>query len=382
LFYGNWFQKPIKPETMKSSKLPFLLCCLLLLPIHLAFSQVQLYVCDAGNFNNPPWQILKFDANGNNGEVFIDENLAWPQDIVFFPSQEVVIISNLNTGTITRYNALTGAYLNDFATGIGGPTRMKIGADGLLYVLQWTGNGNVLRYELDGTFVDEFTSVGVTQSIGLDWDSVGNLYVSSYGDGTVRKFDSSGNDLGLYVDTELSGPTNIYFDENDNLFVLDWNAGNVEQFDAAGTYVGTFIDGLSQPEGIDFLPNGDILIGNGGNGSVKRFDSSGNFIEDLVAPGAAGLLQPNAVVLQDPTLGVTEQEKATFFVTPSIGTEFHISEHAARLFETIGIYDTNGKLITTISPEMTSTWDASHLSEGIYFLKAENTTQRVIVKKN
>lgn len=381
MFYGNWFQKPIKPETMKNSKLPFLLCCLLLLPLHLAFSQVQLYVCDAGNFNNPPWQILKFDANGENGEVFIDENLAWPQDIVF-TGLGAVIISNLNTGTITRYNAATGEYLGDFAMGIGGPTRMKIGADGLLYVLQWTGNGNVLRYELDGTFVDEFTSVGVTQSIGLDWDSAGNLYVSSYSGGTVRKYDSSGNDLGLFVDAELSGPTNIYFDENDNLFVLDWNAGNVEQFDPAGNYVGTFIDGLSQPEGIDFLPNGDILIGDGGTSSVKHFDSSGNFIEDLVASGASGLLQPNAVILQDPALGVPEQEKTTFFVTPSIGTAFFISKDAARLFETIRIYDTQGKLITTISTDETPHWDASQLAEGIYFLKAESTTQRVIVKKH
>ncbi len=70
---------------------------------------------------------------------------------------------------------------------------MKIGADSLLYVLQWSGNGKVRRYELDGTFVDDFTSVGVTQSIGIDWDNDGNLYVSSYGGDNVRKFDTNGN---------------------------------------------------------------------------------------------------------------------------------------------------------------------------------------------
>ena len=40
------------------------------------------------------------------------------------------------------------------------------------------GNGKVKRYELDGTFVDDFTSVGVSQSIGIDWDSNGNWAMS------------------------------------------------------------------------------------------------------------------------------------------------------------------------------------------------------------
>lgn len=103
----------------------------------------------------------------------------------------------MNTGSITKYNSTTGDYIENFATGIAGPTRMKIGTDSLLYVLQWSGNGKVKRYQLDGTFVDEFTSVGVPQSIGIDWDNNGNLYVSSYSGDNVRKFDANGNDLGL-----------------------------------------------------------------------------------------------------------------------------------------------------------------------------------------
>ena len=45
----------------------------------------------------------------------------------------ITLISNLNSGRITRHDAATGAYLDDFATGLAGPTRMKIGADGLIY---------------------------------------------------------------------------------------------------------------------------------------------------------------------------------------------------------------------------------------------------------
>ena len=44
-------------------------------------------------------------------------------------------------------NLTMGVYIEDFATGIGGPTRMKIGADSLLYVLQWgeTEKSNVMN---------------------------------------------------------------------------------------------------------------------------------------------------------------------------------------------------------------------------------------------
>ena len=259
---------------------------------------LEIYVSDAGNFSNPPWKILKFDENGENPEMFIDTVLAWPQDIVFLEDQQVVLISNLNSGRITKYNSSTGDYIGNFATGIAGPTRMKIGEDSLLYVLQWSGNGKVRRYQLDGTYVGEFTSVGVPQSIGLDWDSNGNLYVSSYSGDNIRKFDPSGNDLGLFVTSNLLGPTNIWFDDNGDLLVSDYDGTAVKRFNSSGVFQNNFATGLSQSEGVDFFSNGNILIGNGATHSVKMFDSNGVYIEDFIPSGSGGLMTPNAVVIR------------------------------------------------------------------------------------
>ena len=271
---------------------------ILLLATNTFGQDIEIYVSDAGNFASPPWKILKFDENGENPEIFIDTVLAWPQDIVFLEDQQVVLISNLNSGRITKYNSSTGDYIGNFATGIAGPTRMKIGADSLLYVLQWSGNGKVWRYQLDGTFVDEFTSLGVAQSIGIDWDSEGNLYVSSYSGDNVRKFDTNGNDLGLFVTSNLSGPTNIWFDANGDLLVSDYDGTAVKRFDSTGSYVNNFITGLGGSEGVDFFSNGNILIGNGVTHSVKMFDSNGVYIEDFIPNGSGGLMTPNAVVIR------------------------------------------------------------------------------------
>lgn len=263
--------------------------------------ETHIYVSDAGNFESPPWQILKYDEDGENPEVFITEKLAWPQDIVFLEADNTVLVSNLNSRNIERYDADTGSWIDTFASVLAGPTRMKIGKDDLLYVLQWMGTPKVKRYQLDGTFVDNFTSDGLSQSIGLDWDSDGNLYVSSFGGKLARVYDADGMDQGNFVSNNLAGPTNIWFDSNGDLLVSDWSGGAVRRFSPEGAYLGDFIGGLSQPEGQDYLPNGNLLIGNGGTGAVKMYTKDGTFIKDLVASGAGGLIQPNAVVVRTPS---------------------------------------------------------------------------------
>ncbi len=259
-----------------------------------------IYVSDAAQFATGPWKIVRYDENGQNAMTFIDDDLAWPQDILFLEDQGQVLISNLSSNKINRYDASTGNLIGSFATGISGPTRMKIGADNLLYVLQWEGNGLVRRYQLDGTFVDQFTSVGVSRSIGLDWDSDGNLYVSSFEDASIRKFDANGDDLGLFISSGIQGPTNIWFDANGNLLVNDWTGNKVVRFDSDGNFIGDVVtSGLNQPEGVDFFPNGDFLIGSGGTSEVKLYDRSGTFIKNLVSAGEGGLVRPNAVRIRE-----------------------------------------------------------------------------------
>ncbi len=354
----------------------------------ISFSQTtEIYVSDANNFN-PPWKILKYDENGENPETFIDTLLAWPQDIVFLEAQQVVLISNLNSGRITKYNSSTGEYIGDFATGISGPTRMKIGKDSLLYVLQWTGsNPPVRRYQLDGTFVDEFTSVGVPQSIGIDWDSSGNLYVSSYNGKNVRKFDQNGNDLGLFVNSNLVGPTNIWFDDNGDLLVSDYNGTAVKRFDPDGNYLSDFITGIHFSEGVDFFPNGNILIGNGATHSVKMFDSNGNYIEDFIPSGSGGLVTPNAIVIRETaTLSVDDNENASL-------DNFQLEQNYPNPFNpttviryrlpitsdvTIKVFNILGKEITTLvndelaAGEHEVEFDATGLPSGIYFYQLKS----------
>jgi hypothetical protein len=316
---------------------------------------VDIYVSDAGNFDRPPWKILRYDGNGDNPEVFINQQLAWPQDILFLENQGVVLISNLNSGRITRYNARTGAVLEDFATGIGGPTRMKIGRDGLIYVLQWTGDGRVLRFRQDGAALGAFTSVGVPQSIGLDWDAQGNLYVSSYSQGLVRRFDANGADLGVFIGSNLAGPTNIWFDATSDLLVSDYDGGSIKRFSSSGAFEGVFIGGLGQSEGIGSLPNGNLLVGNGATGAVKMYQPNGTFIRDLVSSGAGGLIRPNAVVVR--AKEVAGNHTALWWNPNESGWGINVVHQGNTLFATLFTYDASGNplwLVMTNGDKQTS----------------------------
>ncbi|MBK9016773.1 MAG: T9SS type A sorting domain-containing protein [Saprospiraceae bacterium] len=354
-------------------------CCI----TSLSAQSFDIYISDAGNFNLPPWQILKFDQNGENGQVFISEHLSWPQDIFFVESENTVLVTNLNTGTISKFHATTGEFIEEFATNIGGPTRMELGPDSLLYVLQWVGNGKVRRYKLDGSFMDEFTATGVGTSIGLDWDAVGNLYVSSYNGKYVRKFSPTGADLGNFISTNLAGPTNIWFADNGDLMVVDYNGSAVKRFDSNGNFMGVFITGLPQGEGVDFMPNGDIVIGSGGTSSVRVYDASGAFVNDLVPAGTLGLLTPNAVVFR-PTAPSDAPEVAQDFnfVTPSIGNQFRVSNpqvFGAAL--TCEVFDTSGMFVGKINFADNATWDASNLGNGVYFIAAKLADGRMVRQK-
>jgi WD40 repeat protein len=354
-----------------------------------AFSQnFDVYVSDAGNFNLPPWQILKFDQNGENGEVFISDHLAWPQDIVFIEDQNLVLVSNLNTNVISKFDASTGEYLGEFATGIAGPTRMEIRPDSLLYVLQWTGNGKVKRYHLDGSFVDDFTATGVGNSIGLDWDAEGNLYVSSYNGKYVRKFSPTGADLGNFISTNLAGPTNIWFADNGDLLVNDWNAGAIKRFGSDGSFIGVFATGVPQVEGVDFFPNGDIAVGCGGAGTVKVFSPEGVFVKDLFPPGTLNAMTPNAVVFRDKAASpAKETVQEVNFVQPTLGVRFQISNPSmGKRPEFYEVFDSTGALVERINYTEAAVWEASAVGNGIYYITAKlrNGTvarQKVVVQK-
>jgi len=381
-----------KTLIMKNLKLLFG-CLVLTIFTNLSDGQdYYIYVSDAGGFNVPPWQVLRYNLDGSNPVVLVDNEfftsngIGWPQDILYLESENAILISCLVGNRITKHNAANGAYIEDFATVSGGPTRMKYGPDGKIYVLQWSNTINkVLRFETDGTPLGEYTDTGIPSSIGLDWDDAGNLYVSSYGGSKVHQFDASGNYVGEFINTNLAGPTNVHRESDGNYLVLNWNAGNVQRFDMNGMHLETFTTAVAQPEGIAEHPlNNNYLIGNGANGSVDQFQPDGTFVESTIPSGSGGLVQPNAVVVVDASLSIEEFSNKKVLVTPTMGTLFKLNELENTALDSLEVFNAVGQKVATLDINA-NFWNAQFLDEGLYFLVGSSNKgtyiQKIVIKK-
>lgn len=232
--------------------------------------------------------------------------LSRTQDILFHPDGRVLVTGVDNTD-IKTYDA-SGNYLGSFNSDyslLGGPTKMVLGFDSLIYVSQWGLNNNeVVRFNLDGTFHSEFTNDGNPRGLGIVFDKKNRLLIAQFADGNngiVKRYDSQGNLIDTIINSSvLQGPTHLFIMENMDILVQDWSVGAIRQFDSLGTYKGIWANGLGQPEGIVQLPDKSFLLGDWSSDVIRQVDSAGSNI-GIWASGN-GLNDPNAVVLKEVTL--------------------------------------------------------------------------------
>ena len=360
---------------------------LLISSIFQIISQKYIYISDAGNFQNGPYQIMRFKENETAGEIFIKNSLSWPQDILFLPNKNQVLISNLSANSIEAYNAKTGEHINRFASGIEGPTRMRISKEGFIYVLQWFGDGKVKKFDINGNFVGEATQTGVPRSIGFDWDNTGDLYISSFNGKFVERFDKDGKSKGKFIGSGLFGPTNIQFNAEGQLIVLDYNSGRVLLFAPNGVFIKTLINGLPQCEGIQIQSDGNIIISY--VLGVKMYDKNGVFKKTLVESGSNNLLNPNAVLCSEiiPSNTVESPDKIFIDFLQAVGeNKYIVSPKVDKQFSIVNVFNNNGVLVKTHDFIHSECLDLSGLIGGIYVahtIMSNNiqVTQKLVILK-
>lgn len=336
--------------------------------------------------------VTRFDEAGNYLDDFISSGsggLSFTEDILFHPDGSV-LVTGLGNAYIKRYDGHTGAYIGNFSSGysLDLPSKMTMGSDSLIYVTQWgTVRNKVVRFNLSGNFVDEFTSIGAPKGLGHTWDEHKNFYISLFGatggEGTVHKFDSSGNDLGTFINTTiLDGPTDIWFDTNGDMLVEDWNAGKILRFDSTGAYVNTFVTGMTNPEGIAFLPDGSMLVCDWAEDAVHLIDSNGIRLGYFCS---SHLIDPNAVkVRASVTASVPGVASEAKFTSPNIGEVFTFSlPPAIATSATIRILNMNGQVVEEIARAQNTTWNANHFPKGMYIVavtaNGNNFYEKIVV---
>jgi DNA-binding beta-propeller fold protein YncE len=248
------------------------------------------------------------------------------------PSGSYLLVSSYKTDNVLRYDADTGAFVDEFlphrSGGLNQPWGVVIGPhDHNVYVStgHFKGEGQikaVLSYDGDtGAFLDEVVQTGqMNEPHAVTFGPDGNLYV---GDrvapdrGRIARFDGT---TGAYLDDfvpVLSGglahPLTHVFGPNGrgglDLYVSNGGGGILRYDGTTGAFVGTFVPGgsggLNTPLGMVFGPDGNLYVAEpaffGGTPAVLRFQgptgpTPGAFLDAFVPADRGGLLQPFGVL--------------------------------------------------------------------------------------
>jgi DNA-binding beta-propeller fold protein YncE len=359
---------------------------ILLLYSMIGFAQesFEIYVNSRGTHS-----VKKYDETGNYLEDFIPAGsggLSNPEDILFHPDGSV-LITGFSNQFIKRFDGITGNYLGNFSTGynLAGPSKMSIGPDSLIYVTQWGESQNkVVRFGLDGEFIDEFTSIGAPKGLGHAWDEDKNFYIALFGtggSGTIHKFDSLGNDLGTFINSSvLQGPTSIWRNVIGEWLIEDWLTGKVLRYSSTGEYIGDFVSGMTNPEGIVILPDGRMLIGDWGEDAVHLVNWDGSLMGYFCSGN--GLVDPNSIKLRTVfNTGLPENIHVNMEIGQLKGNRFHIQlSGLSNKFNQITVINSAGVIIEKLEMSAQVIWDAHDYPDGVYIIVYENSTRRISKK--
>jgi len=268
------------------------------------------YVCDN--------RILKYD--GMTGEligIFTSADSFWPldgpQNLILGP-EGYVYVANSGSDDVQRYDAITGDFVDVFASGGGLDDcgDLTFGPDGNLYVTGFHSR-NVLRYNgTTGAFLDEFISLGsggLYEPTAIAFGPDNNAYVASTSSEILRYDGTTGNFIDEFVPKGYGGLTHpgaMIFGPDGHIYICSMYAGEVLRYDGAtGAFLGIFIPAVSL-HGDDLFPT-ELIFGPGGDlyvcyyrhatsmnwGHILRYDgTTGAFINQF----ASGMHHPTGIL--------------------------------------------------------------------------------------
>ena len=270
------------------------------------------------------------------------------------PAQEYLLVTDYDHGSVLRYDAATGAFVDEFVArnsgGLNQPQFLVFGPhDDNLYVgsSHFSGPGRfigVLRYDgTTGALIDEFAESGppsencqyasadpsghcglLTSVHGVIFGPDGNLYVGDWSGGepddeflgvdTILRFDGiTGEFIDEFVTTNSGGlkhPFGMVFGpagkngKKLDLYVVDLADNNVLRYDGkTGDFKEIFVTsgsgGLDGPFNPIFGPDGDLYVGD--ESGVLRYQgpsgpTPGAFIDVFIPPDSGGLLTASGIL--------------------------------------------------------------------------------------
>lgn len=231
------------------------------------------------------------------------ENYGTPQDLITLPNGDMWyadsgnsrIVKISTTGEILRTVGRSGSGEGEFPDTVNSLTR---DADGYLYVLDYY---HVYKLDFNGGFIKSWGYQGDTPDTeelsgasAIHYSSFDNiLLVSDTNHNRLAKFDLDGTYLGEISSVGLNLPTGLTTDSSGNIYVADTFNHQVQVFSHIGTPIRVFGSHdigdyyFDYSKDVEVLSSGEIIVTSQNSQKIKRFDATGTFINEWGIPGPA-----------------------------------------------------------------------------------------------
>ena len=196
-------------------------------------------------------------------------------------------------GSVFRFNASTGVFVDKLATGKPGPGYFLVFApDGSLFGNVFGGN-QVFRFD-GATGALSYIGGPPLVPTGVEIGPDGNLYVGDFSGNRVVRFNpTTGADLGLFGTVPgAAGATR--FGPDGRLYVALFLGNDIVRLDGTtGVSLGSFIPPGDRhpagPSGLAWGPDGNLYVSSSGTGEVLRYNGTTGAFMGVFASGLGGL---------------------------------------------------------------------------------------------
>lgn len=300
----------------------------------------NLFIGDESNyaikkFSAGTLSTVKTGMNGQPRQIILDSNnMLWGA----FQALSSIKEMNPNTGVSTSFPATNPFGILDSGTNI--------------FFTQ--SNGKLVRYDKTTVTMTELP-YNLTSPKGMAKDAAGNFYIATAGTANeVVKITPAGV-VTTFIDN-IPNPQYLAFDSAGNLYISTDFRGEIYKYGAGETDMTAdiFVSGLNYTNGLAVY-NNNLYCAIVSNGKVVKITLD--------------------------SLATNEVKANDFTIFPSMADDF-LNIETKYAVDSLKIYTADGKLVKVASTDKKI--DVSHLSAGVYFLKAKvNNTNvsRKFIKK-
>jgi sugar lactone lactonase YvrE len=235
-----------------------------------------------------------------------------PTGIAVEANGNLLVVDHLNK-RVMRYDK-NGTFLNQFGTPGTGPGQMNdpysiaIGASGNVWITEMA-NARVQVFTSSGTFIRQITcqcfsapyaiAAGPSQAIWMA--DIGNDKLFKYNEAGTQLLVAHGNQANPGgAGTDMTNVTGLTVDPSGNVWAAEFIMNKLLKFDAAGNYVaqiappvGSGNGQVVNPSHVSMAPSGHLLVNDYSNSRMEEFTVAGAYVRKFGSLGS-GAGQMNA----------------------------------------------------------------------------------------